>query len=333
MDFNRIADKETVFKKDFRIKEFREITEDKGGALETIVCLDSDNREVVIITRKDGEILSQEATTDAQESGLYEDVAKKYGVKKEDLKYTKVSLAAARSSNKSGKEDRKSREAEPSDHKSEKMDLLKKAEDIGMAKQHLVEISHHLKELNNIEFGSKETPEWVISKMASAADDIAEVAHFMDSGEKLGKSKCPKCGSDSCQCNKDLTKSLDFMKKCSSLKKSKCKCASNECQCNKDLNKSLEFMKKCSSKASPSKMLEKGTFIGNPSTVPQLAMSDSSPSNLNKGDLIQGNFPKKPDESNEEPKTRDEKIKFSLGKVKSSMAAINQLTDKNNKGE
>ena len=95
MKYDRSPDKEMSFKKDYTIKCFKKITEDKGGPIETYVLYDGDGREIAKLVKKDGELRESSATTDAQESGLFADFAKKFSIKEEDLIYTQVGAAAA----------------------------------------------------------------------------------------------------------------------------------------------------------------------------------------------------------------------------------------------
>lgn len=120
----KIPDKETSFK-DHVIKEFEEISEDsqKGEHKQNtkiVVVVNKDMREVIKLVKKGDTVIECSATQDAQESGLYEDIAKRYGIKKEDLKFTSPSMVAAKGSVDSSKEDAK-------DKKSENFQMLKKS--------------------------------------------------------------------------------------------------------------------------------------------------------------------------------------------------------------
>lgn len=125
MSFSGLPDKETKLKNGIILRCYKELTEDKGGEVEAFIAVDEKNgRELVRVVKKDDKIISTEATEDAQESGLFETVAKKAGVKKEDMIYPK----ATKSADEAAKEEAKSRKdavGASANRESESVKLLK----------------------------------------------------------------------------------------------------------------------------------------------------------------------------------------------------------------
>jgi hypothetical protein len=93
---NIVPDKEKKFK-DYIIKEISKIGEETGDMEKTILVINpEDKREVIKIVMKGSDVLEMASTTDAQESGLLESIAKKYKIKKEDIQYTQILMASAK---------------------------------------------------------------------------------------------------------------------------------------------------------------------------------------------------------------------------------------------
>jgi len=207
MNTNLVPDKKTAFKKDYVIKEYNRLTEDKDKGILTVDCEDMQGRVVVHLVMKNKKLVEASATADAQDSKLYEDVAKKYGISKDDLIYTQVGNSVAKAGMASHKDEKKDKN---------KVEALKKAEhpmDAGkpdMSKQHMAAISHHLQELASMGFGDQDVPDWVESKMSRASSDISDIAHFFD-GEQNDMNK----SSDGLPCEH---KGLELLRKFSQRK-------------------------------------------------------------------------------------------------------------------
>lgn len=75
----------------------KELGEEKGQAPEVHQAVEESQpaEAVAQFVTKDGKLLEQAGTEEAQDSGIYEKAAKKAGVKKEDLQYTAATQAAA----------------------------------------------------------------------------------------------------------------------------------------------------------------------------------------------------------------------------------------------
>jgi hypothetical protein len=94
--FSPLPDKEFKIG-DITVREYKMLTEDKQPAMIKVCATCPAGRHLVGFLLKDGKVIQADATPDAQDSGLYEKIAKKYSIKPEDLVFTTPTMAAAQS--------------------------------------------------------------------------------------------------------------------------------------------------------------------------------------------------------------------------------------------
>lgn len=82
---SRIPNKSESFKKDYKIETY--IIKDDTGETKEYRLIDENCNVIAKLVEKDGEFNESSATTDAQNSGLFEDFAKKFGFK-DDIQFT-----------------------------------------------------------------------------------------------------------------------------------------------------------------------------------------------------------------------------------------------------
>lgn len=101
------------------------ISEDREPAAEQYTVETHDGHEVANFIKKDGKLLESSASHAAQDSGTFEEAAKKAKVKKEDLVFTAPSMAAAQSDVTHAKENDDNREAEKAKLLNKSMEIPK----------------------------------------------------------------------------------------------------------------------------------------------------------------------------------------------------------------
>jgi hypothetical protein len=88
------ADKIKKLKNGLKMHIYKDLGEEKGKMPETNV-IEKDGKVQAVFETKDNKTLSTSANLDAQKNGTFENIAKKAGVKKEDVTYTAATMQAA----------------------------------------------------------------------------------------------------------------------------------------------------------------------------------------------------------------------------------------------
>lgn len=115
-----LADRMKKMSDGLKIRTYEEVTEDRGGPLETSE-VESAGQVVARYVHKDGKLVESAATTDAQQNGTHQKAAKRLGDKEDDLTYTGTDMVTAQAATREHNSAPKSSDsAQPRGEKEEK---------------------------------------------------------------------------------------------------------------------------------------------------------------------------------------------------------------------